>query len=394
MRSGSAGHHPGTGPAAGALARSVRRVRGRARAVLLGTAAIAALAADVWYEIAANGIALLLNVEIYFTLFFLVAFAVLAGGVLLRTRLEPFSRALDARFALKERLGAAAAYRASRSIPAVIVEAQARESSAAIDFAALRRSFRFRPYGALLALSLGVALTAWLVWRYPEQVQPRNLVFHGGSLMKAAGRGHGARPADGDRGGREKTAARREGPTDRQGAPAKVPPSLPGGKGKDRQGPQPADPGRKPENGATAAKEPEPAPGRNTRNAVGPAPGKGTTTSPGRSDGQAAAARDTTGTPTRSRSFEDTRGVSAVTAIPEGGPGAPQSDLRARDQGQPPALPPLPFFRLLSGKQRAEALLDPGTITIILEAYPAKYRSHLEAFLKALQSRREQKSGS
>ena len=131
------------------------------------------------YEIGANGLALLLDVNVYFTLFFLVAFAVFVSRALLKTRLVAFSRDLDARFGLKERLGAAAAYRASRSIPADIVEAQARESAEAIDFASLRRSFRFRPYGPLLALSLGTALTAWLVWRYPEQIQPRNLVFHG-----------------------------------------------------------------------------------------------------------------------------------------------------------------------------------------------------------------------
>ena len=153
-----------------------------------------------------------------------------------------------------------------------------------------------------------------------------------------------------------------------------------------------ADADKKAKNGDTAAEKPGAPAGQNARNEAGPTPGKGAATPPAQSSGQTSAARVSAGTPERSRSYEESQKISPLTARPEGGTGAPVPELRAQDRGQ--SLPLLPFFRLLSGKQPSEALLDPETVTIILEAYPGKYRSHLEAFLKALQSRREKKSGS
>lgn len=385
MRPELAAHSPGTGPAARELARSVRNVRTRARAMLFGSAAIAALAADVWYEIAGNALALFLRVDIYFPLFFLVAFAVLASGVFLKTQFEAFSRDLDTRFSLKERLGAAATYRTSRTIPAAVIEAQAREAAAAIDFAALRRSFRFRPYRALLALGLGTIVLGWLAWRYPDRFEPRNLMFrHGGTLMTLADLRQG--------GGTEKPGSRLQGAPERPAAPPRKPMTLTASTGNTQDGTQESNPDQQHGKAVPAGKKPEPPPAQQAPDPGRPAPGKSASPPPAQSNSQTSAYRDTNWSREQSRAYEETRRVSPATAKPAGGPSAPLPDLRAAVRGQP--LPPLPFFRLLSGKQPADALLDPGTVTIILEAYPGKYRSHLEAFLKALQSRRELKRGS
>ncbi|MHB8834971.1 MAG: hypothetical protein ACYC9Y_04605 [Candidatus Methylomirabilia bacterium] len=370
------------------LRREVGRVRRRARIVLLAGAVVAALAADVWYEIFTFGIWWYSRVNVYFPLFFFVALAVFAVGVARRTATLPLSTALDEKFSLKARLAAASRFERLSRVPEDLREAQARETLRAVDFSRLRSSYRLRPWGAIAWLIVGSGIAGLLMHRFPAVFNPNNLVFRQGRVVfmtvksisnKAAngGAGAGGDPPRQFPAGHPQVALVLKDSPDREAPPGAQPSGSTGEKpppgGGNRSGDE-TEPGGKPPT------HPEPSPDRKSPDAD--RSGAGKEARPGSADGS-----------TRSRpvSLEETDGISPPTARPESGMAGPAMDLRGPDGG--PSLPPLPFVRLLGGAQPG-ALFDPETLNIVLEAYPPKYREHLESYLKILQSLSERPNGS
>jgi hypothetical protein len=363
----------------------VDRVRRRARAVQLAGAVVAALAADVWYEACSFWLFRLFKFRIWNPLFFFVALAVFSAFVVQRTRTFALNGLLDARFALKQRLVSAFRFARLARVPAELREAQARETLRAVDFGRLRASFRFRPWGPLAFLAVGSAIVAALMYRYPESFNPRNLAFRQGRVVFMAvknigtggGDGAGAPGAgDGQQGdgtGHPIVALVSEGKSPKQKPAADA---QPGGTA-DEKPPPGGEQSPTPESGEGTSPHPE-------KGSDGkPPPGDGQGSRPGPNEGGALG---------RAASLEETDGISPPTSRPESGLAAGAADLRGPGTG--PSLPPLPFVRLLGGDPQAGALFDPETLNIVLEAYPPKYREHLESYLKALQTLMEGRKGS
>lgn len=361
------------------------RVCRRARAVALGGAVIAALAADVWYEVGSFWAFRLFKVWIWNPPFFFVALVVFAAQAVRRTGTLALSRSLDAEFALKERLVSAFRFAQLAGLPADIREAQARETLRAVDFRRLRASFRFRPWGQLVLLAAGCGVTAVLMYRYPGVFNPRSVAFRQSRVVfqvvkdLATGPREGAESpgaGDGQQGGGDHplVALVPESKSPKQGAPTE----SPSGGGTDEKSP----PGR---NEPSPPAPSEESSTRHPGNKPGekPPPGAGPGSHPGPDEGGALG---------RSASLEETEGISPPTPRPESGLATAVADLRVPGSG--PALPPLPFVRLFGGGTQAGTLLDPESLNIVLESYPPKYREQLASYFKALQDLRASRKGS
>jgi hypothetical protein len=130
-----------------------------------------------------------------------------------------------------------------------------------------------------------------------------------------------------------------------------------------------------------------------SKEGTSPHPGKGSDEKPPGGTGQGSGPESNEGGSLgRAASLEETEGISPPIARPESGLANAAADLRG--PGAVPSLPPLPFVRLFGAGAQAGALFDPETLNIVLEAYPPKYREHLESYLKALQTLREGRKGS
>lgn len=369
-------------PGSRQLRREVARVRRRARAVWLAGAAVAALAADAWYEVVSFWAFRLLQFRIWFPLFSLVAFAVFAAAVVRRTGTLRLAALLDARFALKERLVSASRFERLPRVPADLREAQARETLRAVDFGRLRASFRFRPWGALAFLAAGAGLFGWHIHRFPESFNPSSVVFRQGRVVFMAVKSIGRSSAGED-----------TGPPG--GAPQQLPDSHPQVALVPEDGvPKQETPAA--QTGGTPDGQPPPGGEQGSAEAPGDQkrpPGHPETPPEGRGEGKVTKlGADEGGAFGRQASLEETDGISPPTARPESGLAAGAADLRGPNAG--PSLPPLPFVRLLGTGAQSGVLFDPETLNIVLEAYPAKYREHLESYLKALQSLKEDRHGS
>lgn len=370
-------------PGSRELHREVARVRRRARAVWLAGAVVAALAADAWYEVVSFWAFRLLQVHIWFPLFSLVAFAVFAAAVARRTGPLRLAALLDVRFALKERLVSAIRFERLPRVPADLREAQARETLRAVDFGRLRASFRFRPWGALAFLAAGAGLFGWHIHRYPELFNPSSVVFRQGRVVFLAVKSIGSGGSSGDAGSPEDASQQLP---DSHPQVALVPEDgVP-----KQETPPPAETGGTPEGQPPPGGEkgsPE-APGDQKR-----PPGHPETPPEGRGEGKVTRlGADEGGAFGRQASLEETDAISPPTARPESGLAAGAADLRGPNAG--PSLPPLPFVRLLGAGAQPAVLFDPETLNIVLEAYPPKYREHLETYLKALQTLTEDRNGS
>ena len=377
-------------PGSRELRREVARVRRRARAVLLAGAVVAALAADLWYEILTFWIFRYFRVSIWFPLFSLVAFAVFAAAVVRRTRTFRLSAMLDGRFALKERLSSAFRFGSIPGMPADLREAQAHETLRAVDFGRLRASFRFRPWGALALLVAGIGIASWHVYRYPESFNPSSIAFRQARVVFVAVKSLG--------GGRDGAGTRGAGDASQQGDSGHPRVALVPEEGSSGKEPPPGA-----QSGRTTDEQPPPGKEKNSGDAPEPPqkPPEHPESSPDRKPpspdrrGEGKSARlgpDEGGSFGRPVSLEETDGISPPTARPESGLAAGAANLRGPGAG--PALPPLPFVRLLGAGKPAGVLFDPESLNIVLEAYPSKYREHLETYLKALQALREERHGS
>jgi len=364
------------------LRREVAHVRRRARAVLLADAVVAALAADLWHEVISFWLFRFFSLRIWFPLFSLVAFAVFAAFAVRRTGTLRLSALLDGRFALKERLSSAFRFERLQGVPADLREAQARETLRAVDFDRLRASFRFRPWGALAFLATGAGLFGWHMHLYPESFNPSSVVFRQGRVVFLAVKSLGSGTGGGE--GSPGDASQQLPDSHPQVAlvTEKPPPKLETSPGTQTRGTSE----EKPPPGGEQ-KSPD-APGDQTR-----PPGHPETPPDRRGEGRVTRlGADEGGAFGRQASLEETDGISPPTARPESGMAAGAADLRDPNTG--PSLPPLPFVRLLGGGNQGGVLFDPETLNIVLEAYPPKYREHLESYLKALQTLREDRHGS
>jgi len=374
---------PAATPGSQELRREVARVRRRARAVLLVAAAVAALAADAWYEVVSFWAFRLLQFRIWFPLFFLVAFAVFAAAVVRRTRTFRLSALLDGRFALKERLVSAFRFERLPAVPADLREAQARETLRAVDFGRLRTSFRLRPWGALAFLAAGAGLFGWHIHRYPGSFNPSSVVFRQGRVVFLAVKSIGSGGARGD-----------------TGSPGDASQQLPDSHPQVALVPENGVPKQETPSAAQTGGTPEgqPPPGGEKESPDAPGdqkrpPGHPETPPEGRGEGKVTGlGADEGGAFGRQASLEETDGISPPTARPESGLAVGAADLRGPNAGS--SLPPLPFVRLLGAGTQSGVLFDPETLNIVLESYPPKYREHLESYLKALQTPKEDRHGS
>lgn len=374
------------------LHRLVSRLRRRAALSWSATALIAALAADLGYDLANLLLVRLTGKSLYFPVLFPLAMALLAAVIVRRTRPQAFCRSLDDAFNLKDRLAAAERYRRTPGIPAAVVAAQAAETLARIDPRALASRFAFRPRlpGALLLLVAG----AWVGVRLflPEQfMPPRNLLLQQGQVLVARAFRHprvavGPGGAPGRRRGRiEVTSVPPEGvaepspaPTAPTGAPAApVPPT----------GPPPPEPKKPEEAGRPEEKGPQP---RTAPSEPQPAPPAAAARQPGadatdnRKDSRGGVA------PPKAASVEVGKAVAPLGVRPDGTLAPPLADLKA---GAGAYLPPVPLFRLL-GRAAAGALLDPETLYVEPDTYQPRYRDHLVRYFERLQQLGENRHGS
>jgi hypothetical protein len=224
------------------------------------------------------------------------------------------------------------------------------------------------------------------MYRYPESFNPRNLAFRQGRVVFMAVKNFGAgggRDDAGDSGADDG----QQGDGDGHPKVALV---------SEEKSPKQEPPGDA-QTGGTKDEKPPPGGERNptpeSREGASPHPKMDSDEKPPPGDGQGSRlGPNEGGSPGRAASLEETDGISPPTSRPESGLAAGAADLRVPGTG--PSLPPLPFVRLLGGDPQAGALFDPETLNIVLEAYPQKYREHLESYLKALQTLREGRKGS
>ena len=382
---------PGGGPLGehGRILRdAVLRLRRRARAHLLAKALLAAVAADLLYDLAGIGVALLTGRSITFSPFIVVVFAVFVVFALRATSLRAFSRRLDGEHGLKSRLAAAEEFRRSGRVPAAIVEAQARETLRSVDFAAIRRSLRFSPAAHLGAIAFSGGLLGLILWGFPGLFQPQGfLLRQGGALVSRFSHPQVDAPllrASGGGGGGDEAAPGEAKPkSEERGKPAA---------GEDRKQPEPPErearekpreqvAGKKPERRPEQAKppgDPREGPGK----AKPPSPPQG----PRKGGGAAGAAA-----PEKLASVEVTRKPSPLAARPR--PGLAPEGVRLDPRAGGAYLPPIPLFRLLAGS-RGGALVDPDTVQIVPGAYDARYRRHIIAYFEKLQALRGGTDGS
>jgi hypothetical protein len=99
------------------LRREVLKTSFRARLILLAQAFLAAVAADLLYDLLNVALFITTGRKMYFPPFFLVVLAVFSVYALRKTRILPFSRMLDANHRLKDRLASAYSYRRSGRVP-------------------------------------------------------------------------------------------------------------------------------------------------------------------------------------------------------------------------------------------------------------------------------------
>ena len=377
---------------AGRLRTELQRIRLRARATLLVEAFFAAVIADFLYDLGGLGIFLLTGKSNYFPPFLFVVFAVFALYVLRKTRFLPFCRNLDREHRLKDRLAAAETFRLSGRVPDEVVEAQARETLAAIDFSGIRKTFRPRIAAHLAAITVLACITGAIAWQYPAVFTPMNFFTRQGrqivtafrhqspieDIMEEAGRQKGDREigADADADEAEVEALPEE---ENMGAPPEDPP--PGTEVAEESAPEENE-----EMAAEAEKKeapPETLPPREKKAPDSSAADGGR--------GKVAAPVTTGGVPGKVPAVEETTRPSPLTEKPYTGL-APEP-FRPDGEKTRGYLPPIPFFKLFAENPTKETLIDPDAINIVPEAYEEKYRRHIIAYFEKLQSLRGDRHG-
>lgn len=374
------------------LRSEVLRIRRRARATLLLEAFLAAVAADLLYYLAGIAVLFLTGRNNYFPPFVLVIFTVLALYALWKTRFLRFSRRLDREQRLKERLTAAESFRLSGRVPPEIVEAQARESLAAIDFPGIRKTFRPRLVAHLGVIALLTVIMGAVVWRFPGIFTPLDYWSRQGRQLVGAFRhknsiedvmanaksqgGEERKPGPDDE--PDEAGSEEETGDDGDEMPAEeLPPAA-------EEAAEPA-PEEGEEKVAEVENEPpsEPPPPEESRAVDPPPPQEG-------GQGQTAAS-STGGTTGKAEAVAETTRPSPLAEKPYAGL-APEPFLFDRE-GTKGYLPPIPLFKLFAGSPMKETLIDPDAINIVPEAYEEKYRRHIIAYFEKLQSLRGDRHG-
>lgn len=373
------------------LRRELGRVRRKARMVLLGEAFLAAIAADLLYDLLSLGLFLLTGINTYFPPFFLVVLSVLILSLLLKTRLLPFSRSLDRKHRLKERLTSAFFYQGSDSVPAPIREAQARETLEAVDFSSLRGSYAFRPIYSTAAIVFLVAALGGVMWKYPGLFKPANFVYRQGARVVSSYQ-HGGPAGDqlamsSDPSSEESGAnpAPDEDDSNPAAEKAPAPPDETGGE---------TDPGEEtPERVVKEKKEMEDPPEKNEEPPRQPGPPDREQEIPPPKEGKPPrpSSSNQGGVIMKSRSVETTEEPSPLADKPYWGLAPEPLGFTFREAEA--YLPPIPLFRLLMKDAAQGALIDPESVTIVPEAYQERYRRHIVAYFEKLQSLREEQDG-
>lgn len=366
------------------LQRKVLRVRRRARIILLGHGVLAAIAADLAYDLLSMGLFALTGVRTYFPPFFFVVWAVFSIYALRQTRLLTFSRSLDRDHCLKERLTSALRYRTTGAVATPMVAAQAKESLDAIDFQNLRQSLKFRPWHSLAVIALAMAIMVAVTARFPENFVPNNIVFRQGSHLTNLYR-HPGPPLE------ELAMAP-------QGTAPDGKMDLPAGDAKKKN----ADEGAEPPEEAPADDEDNTSEEKKTTERVKDKKRPGEMTpkkKPAADKPLPGEKKKVTRTEASDKGGNITK-TPAVEATHQPSPLAekPYRGLAPEPLGFTPGearryIPPIPLFRLLMGEAKSDGLIDPEAITIVPEAYQERYREHIIAYFEKLKSLREEHHG-
>ncbi len=375
-----------------ALRLKLDSLRWKARLAMLATALLAALAVDEAYNAVGIGIVLLRGPSIYFPPLLLIVLAVLSAYVLRSTRPSAFSRRLDRDFALKDRLSSARLFRRPGAVPAEVAEAQARECLDRVDFAAMRRRFRFRPRLPLLAIAVfgGVILLAW--WRHPGLFTPQSfLLRHGMSLyrvmrpdMRSPSRLSGYVPGEEEDGRRPESPASQDRRVGEKAPDKKEEAKKPAAKEDEKPAP------------SARQKEPEEKDKEKERDKEKRGRQEEKEREARRPKGDLPSARRPLTLYGRGRpsgmnvSQETTAGTSSPVERPDESQ-APLFTGVPRQPGQP-YLPPIPLLKL-KDKRPGEAFVDPDTVYIQPESYREKYRRHITAYFEKLTKLKEEAHG-
>ena len=374
------------------LRSEVSRIRLRARAVLLLEAFLAAVAVDFLYDLAGFGVFLLTGKSNYFPPFLFVIFAVFALYALGKTRFLPFCRSLDRKHRLKERLASAEAFRLSGGIPDDVVEAQARESLAAIDLPGIRKTIRPRLAAHLGAIALLAVIMGTIVWQFPGFFEPMNFFTRHGRQIVTSYRhrtsieemmAEAERQGDGageSRTGTEPDEAEEDEGTPEEGEKMAAGEPPPGAEETEESAPEEGE-----EKVAEAEREespPEPSLPEEKKAVDAPQP---------EGEKGRAASSNTGGVPGKVPAVEETTRPSPLAEKPYAGL-APEP-FKFDSERTKGYLPPIPLFKLFAGPPTMETLIDPDAINIVPEAYEEKYRRHIIAYFERLQSFRGDSHG-
>jgi len=368
------------------LQRKVLLVRRRARIVLLGHAFLAAIAADLVYDLLSLAIFVLTGARTYFPPFFFVVFTVFSIYALRETRLLTFSRTLDHEHRLKDRLTSALCYRTMRIVDAPMVAAQAKESIDAIDFQRLRKSVKFKPWYSLAIIALAATTMVTLAARFPKYFIPKNIVYRQAARLVDIYRHPRSLPA-------ELAMAPQEAATDGDLG-------LPAGDAGEKNAAESTKP---PEKEPAAADDKDDKDDEEAKNEAKKAKKPPHDKAPPK--------KETAGTPVPRekkrvmRTIASERGgvitkAPAVEATHRASPLAekPYRGIAPEPLGFTPGeaqryIPPIPLFKLLMGEAKSSGLVDPEAITIVPEAYQERYRDHIISYFEKLQSLREEHHG-
>jgi len=362
------------------LQRKVLRVRRKARIILLGRALLAAIAADLAYDLLSLGLFILTGARTYFPPFFFVAWTVFSIYALRKTRLLTFNRSLDRQHRLKDRLTSALRYRTTGVVAAPMVAAQARESLEAIDFQHLRQAFRFKPWYSLAVIALAMTAMASIKARFPEHFDPRNIVFRQAARLTDLYRHPGSLPEELAM-APQGTAA--DGPTDSPAGDAEEKNTEEGAEHPEKAAAK--DKEAKKEATVVEAKKPpqdKAAPKKEAADTPVPQEKKRVTRTIASEQG---------GGITKTPAVEATRRASPLAEKPYRGI-APEPLGFTPGEAQR-YIPPIPLFKLLMGEAKSSGLVDPEAITVVPEAYQERYRDHIIAYFEKLQSLREEHHG-